>query len=173
MTDYMLIGTILKPQGVRGEAKVKIHASDPEAFLRWKTLYLLDGSVYAPVAARTSRVHDGFAYVTLEGCATPEDVERLRDRALYIDRAHAAPLDEGEVYICDLIGCAVVDAAGERLGLVTDVLQHGPVDVYVIKTPVGMMMAPALKRVFPEVDVAARQVLVDRERLKEVAVLED
>ncbi|MBR6028780.1 MAG: 16S rRNA processing protein RimM [Clostridia bacterium] len=170
LNEYLMIGEVLKPQGVRGEAKIRPYTDDPEAFRRWKTLYLEAGGVYTPVAAACSRVHDGFAYVTLAGCAKPEDVEKLRGRKLYIDRAHAAPLPEGEVYIADLIGCEAVDEKGQHIGRVTDVLQHGPVDVYVFDTPRGEMLAPALKAVFPETDVAARRLTVDSERLAEVAV---
>lgn len=78
MTEYMMIGEVLKPQGVRGEAKVKPYAADPEDFRRWETLYLSDGAAYTPVKAVCSRVHDGFAYVTLGDCAGPEDVEKFR-----------------------------------------------------------------------------------------------
>ena len=49
-------------------------------------------------------------------------------------------------------------------------LQHGPVDVYVFRTPRGGMMAPALKAAFPAVDVAARRITVDAARLAEIAV---
>ena len=44
---------------------------------------------------------------------------------LYVDRAHAKPLEENEWFICDLIGCEVRTEDGERLGTVTDVLQPG------------------------------------------------
>ena len=77
------------------------------------------------------------------------------------------------MYICDLIGCEAVDETGAVVGTLTDVLQHGPVDVYVFRTPRGTMMAPALKAVFPRVDVAARRMDVCAERLQEVAVVED
>lgn len=173
MNEYMLVGEILKPQGVRGECKIKIFASNPEQFRKWKTLYLQQGDSYVPMAAACSRVHDGFAYVTLEGCATPEDVEKYRGQAVYIDRVHAAKLPKGMVYIVDLIGCEAVDETGAVIGVLTDVLQHGPVDTYVFKTPKGVMMAPALKAAFPEVDVDARCITVDSERLNEVAVFED
>lgn len=173
MTDYMLIGIILKPQGVRGEAKVKIYASNPDDFLRWKTLYLQNGAEYTPFKAKCSRVHDGFAYVTLEGCTSVDDVEKLRDRQLFIDRAHAAPLEEDEVYICDLLGCKAVDENGNEVGTLQDVLQHGPVDVYVFKTSRGTMMAPALKAAFPQVFPEEKRMVVNAERLSEVAVFED
>ena len=173
LSAYLLIGQVLRPQGVRGEAKIRPYAANPEDFRRWTTLYLQNGEEYAPIGCACSRVHDGFAYATLEGCANPDDVEKLRGRKLFIDRAHANALEEDEVYICDLIGCEAVDEAGEAVGTLTDVLQHGPVDVYVFRTARGTMMAPALKAVFPRVDVAARRIDVCAERLQEVAVLED
>ncbi len=173
MNEFMLIGTILKPQGVRGEAKVKIYARNPEDFLRWKMLYLKREQEFVGLSCKCSRVQDGFAYVTLEGCSSVDDVERLRNQELYIDRAHAAPLEDGAVYICDLIGCRALDDQEHEIGVVTDVLQHGPVDVYVFKTPKGVMMAPALKTVFTEVDTAAGIIHTDAERLAEVAVFED
>lgn len=173
MNEYLMIGEVLKPQGVHGEAKVKPYAADLEAFRRWETLYLRDGESYTPIAARCSRVHDGFAYVTLGDCTSPETVEKLRGRRLYIDRAHAAHLEEDEVYISDLIGCKAVDENGTEIGTLTDVLQHGVVDVYVFKTPTGTLMAPALKAVFPTVDVRAGRIDVCAERLDEVAVRED
>ena len=174
MTQYLMIGEVLKPQGIRGEVKVKPYAANHEDFRRWKKLYLQekDGS-YAPIKAVCSRVHDGFAYVTLGECASIEDAEKLRGRQLFIDRAQAGKLAEGEVFLSDLIGCEAVDEQGNTLGTLTDVLQHGAVDVYVFKTSKGTLMAPALKAVFPTVDVAARRIDVVSERLEEVAVREE
>jgi len=173
MTEYLMIGEVLKPQGVRGEVKVKPYAANIDDFCRWTTLYLREGDKYRPVEAECSRVHDGFAYITLDGCTSMDEAEKLRGRQLYIDRAHAAELEEDAVYICDLIGCEAVDEQGKSVGKLTDVLQHGPVDVYVFQTPRGMMMAPALKTVFPKVDVESRRIDVVTERLNEVAVFED
>ncbi len=173
LQHYLMIGEILRPQGVHGEAKIRPYAQNPEDFLSWKTLYLKTGDTYAPVGAKCSRVHDGFAYVTLEGCASPDDVEKLRGRELWIDRAHAAGLAEGEVYISDLIGCALVDERGEKLGTLRDVLQNGPTDIYVFDTPRGEMMAPALRAAFPETDVERQIITADSERLAEIAVYAD
>ena len=103
LSAYFLVGEVLKPHGIHGEAKVKPYARNPEDFLKWKTLYVKTGEIYSPVSAKCSRVHDGFAYLTLEGCTTPEDVERNRGKELYVDRAHASPLEEGEFYISDLM----------------------------------------------------------------------
>ncbi len=173
MNEYLMIGEVLKPQGIRGEAKVKPYAADADDFLRWKTLYVQRDNDFEPIAARCSRVHDGFAYITLGACANPNDVERLRGTQLYIRREQTVQPGEDETFICDLIGCEAVDENGNVLGKLTDVLQHGPVDVYVFRRNRGSFMAPALKAVFPSVDVAQRRIDVCTEKLQEVAVFED
>ena len=174
MTQYLMIGEVLKPQGIRGEVKIKPYAANHEDFRRWKKLYLQekDGG-YTEIKAICSRVHDGFAYVTLGECASIEDAEKLRGRELFIDRQQAGRLDEGEVFVTDLIGCEAIDEQGRPIGTLTDVLQHGAVDVYVFKTARGTLMAPALKAVFPTIDVAARRIDVVSDRLAEVCVREE
>ena len=174
LTPYFCIGEVLKPQGIRGEAKVRPYTDDPESFRRWTTLYRRDGDAWLPIRSRFSRAHDGFVYLTLEGCASPEDVEKLRGLELYIDRAHATPLPEGMFYLADLIGCEARDEADRPLGTLTEVLQHGPTDVYVFRgAKGGSWMAPALPDVFPVRDVEKGVLRVNSERLKEVAVYED
>ena len=170
MNQYLMIGEVLKPQGIKGEAKIKPYAANHDDFFAWKTLYLLQGETYQPIKSKCVRVHDGFVYLLLEGCQNPDDVEKLRGKQLYIDREHANPLEEDEVYITDLIGCEGVDENGNSIGTLVDVLQHGMVDVYVFKSKRGGLMAPALKAVFPTVDVAGRRITVDSQRLAEVAV---
>lgn len=172
LQPYLLIGEVLRPQGVRGEAKVRPYAADPDSFLRWKTLYYHLNGEYVPVEAKCSRVHDGFAYITLGDCTNPDDVEKIRGRQLYIERAQVR-VPRGTVLVADLIGCKGVDENGNEIGVLTDVLQNAPVDVYVFRTKSGTLMAPALKAAFPEVDVEAGRILVNSERLDEVAVRED
>ncbi len=173
MTDYLMIGEVLKPQGVRGEVKIRSFAADTELFRSWNPLFLEDAGSYTPLPCRFGRIHDGFVYATLGDCATVEEAENLRGRFLYIDRAHAAPLEEGSVYIADLIGCEAVDEEGNVLGRLTDVLQHGSVDTWVFRGKKGGFLAPALKDVFTEVDTAGRRIRVNTARLHEVAVFED
>ena len=112
-------------------------------------------------------------YAYLGECASMEDAEKYRAVQLYVDRAHANPLEEDEVYISDLIGCEGIDEEGKSIGELTDVLQHGVVDVYVFKAKGKSVMAPALKAVFPTVDVAEKRISVIREKLDEVAVWEE
>ncbi len=173
MREYLMIGSVLKPQGIHGECKIKSWAADAENFAGWETLYLEAEGRWEPVSCRVHRIRDGFVYAVLGDCASPEDVEKLRGRELYIDRAHAAAPEKDSNYIADLIGCEARDPAGQVIGILTDVLQHGSVDTWVFRTDRGTMMAPALLKVFPRVDAEAGVIAVDPERLREVAVFED
>ena len=170
MQSYLMIGTVLKPQGIRGEVKIKPYAARVEMFSSWKNLYLEDKGAYTPVSLKVTRIHEGFVYACLADSKSADDAEAFRGRDLYIDRAHAAPAEDGAVYIADLIGCEAVDEEGRAVGTLTDVLQHGSVDTWVFKTPSGTLMAPALLAVFPQVDAAARRIQVVAEKLREVAV---
>lgn len=173
MKDYLMVAEVLKPQGVRGEVKLKPYTADAGSFSRWKTLYLFDGKDYSPVPSKVSRIHDGFVYTVLGDCASMEDAEKLRGRELFIDRAHADPGDPDAFFIEDLIGCEAVDENGTTVGTLTEVLQYGTVDTWVLRTPRGTMMAPALLAVFTEVDTRTGRILVNSEKLREVAVFED
>ena len=172
MKEYLMIGTVLKPQGVRGECKIRSYVAQIDLFRKWGTLYVKDkgAETYRPVSVRLDRIHEGFVYAVLEGCESADAAERFRGCDLYIDRAHAAKPGKDGVLIADLIGCEAVDGSGGVVGTLTDVLQYGPVDTWVFKTPSGTLMAPALKAVFPEVDAEAGRILVVKDRLEEVAV---
>lgn len=173
MEEYLLIGTVLRPQGIRGECKVKSYASDISLFHDWKTLYLREGDSYSPVPFRTVRISDGFVYAVPGGCTDANGAEAFRNADLYIRRDQAADPGENAELIADLIGCRAVDEAGKEVGVLTDVLQNGPVDTWVFRTDRGIMMAPALLSAFPEVKVRERLITADSARLAEVAVYED
>ena len=172
MQDYLMIGTVLKPQGIRGEVKIKPYAARVEMFSSWKNLFLENQGAFSPVPVKVTRIHDGFVYAFLAGCSSADDAEAFRGRDLYIDREHAAPPEDGAVYIADLIGCEAADEDGNPVGTLTDVLQYGSVDTWVFRTPSGTLMAPALLSVFPQVDPAAGRILVCAEKLREVAVFD-
>ena len=105
MSDYLMIGEVLKPQGIHGECKIRSWAADTALFSEWKTLFLRQQEAYVPVPFHLRRIQDNFVFGVLGSCVTVADAEKYRGRELYIDRVHAAPLEEGAVYIADLIGC--------------------------------------------------------------------
>jgi len=173
-TQYLQIGEIVKPQGIRGEVKLRAMTSDLTRFARLESVFMLKNGAYEEIRVQKGRTYDGFAFLKLQGIDDRNAAEALRGVKLFVDRAHAIELDEDENFVCDLIGLEAVDTNGEAIGELVDVLTPNSVcDVYVFDTPRGEMMIPALRRVVKEVDLDAGKIVLDAQVLMEVAVWED
>ena len=174
LDEYLVIGEILKPQGVKGEVKVRPITCDPSRFEGLTRVFFKDAQgAYAPIKVKISRVDPDAAYLTVRGYSDRTAAEDLRGRLLYVDRASAMKLPEDAEFICDLIGCVAYDDTGRLIGTLTDVLQPGAGDVYVFRGPLGEVLVPALKTVFLEVDVQTKKMLLSAARLIEVAVFDE
>ena len=173
-SEYLQIGEIVKPQGSRGEVKLRAMTSDMDRYARLETVYLKEGKNYVPRKVLKGRSYDGFAFLVLEGVTDRNQAELLRGTEVYIDRAHAVELDEDENFICDLEGLEAYDTQGNHIGTLREVLTPNQIcDVYVFDTPRGEMMIPALRRVVKEVDLDEEKIILDEQVLPEVAVWED
>ena len=174
-SEYLSIGEVLKPQGVRGQVKVRPDSDDPARFLKLDAVYVKTGDQYKPVCiSNVESRADGFIYCVLDQADNRDQAEKQRGWMLYVDRAHAVELEEGRYFISDLLGCQVQDQQGNALGIIDDVLQPGANDVYQIKCPDGRLMyLPVLPFVIKQVNVKEGYIVVDQEKLPEVAVFED
>lgn len=170
LSDYLLIGQVTRPQGIKGLVKVRPETSDPARFEELTTAFLKDGEGYAPLSVDEVNVREDGVYLRLNGAQDRDAAEKQRGWMLYVDRAHARVLAENETFICDLIGCKALDRQGKELGTVQDVLQPGGNDVYVIRAPQGEMLVPSLKFVIPQVHPEKGYIVLDESRLPEVAV---
>lgn len=170
MTEYFELGRILKPQGIRGEVKLDAFTDDLSRFDVLTFVYQKNNDTYERIDVESTRIDGRFAYLKLRGLDSRDDAEKLRGRILYVDRAHAAKLPKGAFYIQDLLGCKLEDTDGNILGILSDILQNGAADVYVIKAETGTFMFPSVKHVVLKRDIKKGVITVDSKRLAEVAV---
>ena len=170
---YLLMGEIVRPQGIHGEVKLRHYTDDPERFQELQTLYAQRGEGYEPVRLTGARTHKGDVYLTLAGVSDRDAAEALRGIRLYVKREDARQLEEGEVFIAEILGATAYDTKGNTLGTLADVLTPGGVDVFVFDTPRGRLMMPAVGHVLLEMDAEAGRIVLDESRLDEVAVYED
>ena len=76
MDDFLMIGTVLKPQGVRGECKIRSWAADISRFNTWKVLYMKTVDGFMPVAVEVTRISDGFVFALIAdliGCTARDE----------------------------------------------------------------------------------------------------
>ena len=171
--DYLLLGEIVRPQGIRGEVKVRHYTDDPERFYDLDVVFLKRGESYDEMTVTDARVQGDDVYLKLEGIDDRNEAEKLRNIQLWVDRDNAVELGEDEVFIADSLGAKAFDTKGNQLGILKDVLTPGGVDVFVLKTPKGTLMFPALKEVLLEMNADEGRLVLDENKLEEVALYED
>ena len=169
---YLLLGEIVRPQGVRGEVKVRHETDDPSRFEALENVYVEKEGRYEPLRVLKSRAQGDNVYLTLENVNDRDAAEKLRGVKLYIDRAHARQLGEDEFFIADLIGVKAVSSDGEEIGTLRDVMQSGAAPVLVFDTKRGTMMMPFVGRTVKDIDVQAGRMTLDAQTLDEVALYE-
>ena len=171
--EYLLLGEIVRPQGIRGEVKVRHYTDDPERFYDLDVVFLKRGENYDEVNVEDARVQGDDVYLKLEGIDDRNQAEKLRNIQLWVDRDNAVELGEDEVFIADILGAKAFDTQGNQLGVLRDVLTPGGVDVFVLKTPKGNLMFPALKEVLLEMNADEGKLVLDENKPEEVALYED
>jgi len=135
--DFITIGVIIAPHGVRGDLRIMPRTDFPERFMHMDACYI-DGKEYHVASAR---FHKQFVL------ACREDLVEL---------------PEGRYYIFDIIGLEVQDTKGNVLGTVTDVLQPGANDVYVVsKDGEPDQLFAAIEEVVKDIDVENNLMIVD------------
>lgn len=164
--SMLTVGEILKPQGIRGELKVKPFTDTPATFSSFKRIFLEDEE-YKVLSVRTG---DGFVYLGLRGVPDRNAAELLRGKKLTVPREEAPLLPEGSYYIADLLGSDVVTENGEKLGTLTDITQAA-CDVYTLDMGGRNVLFAAAKGVVVQVDLTGKKIVVNKKRFYEVAVL--
>ena len=165
MNDRLTVATILKPQGIRGEVKVKALCDSAEDLKAFKKL-IIDGAEYSVLSVRAS---GEFAYIGLKGIADRNAAELLRGKDIEVNRSDAPALPEGRYYIVDLIGCKVVNERGDELGEITSVTP-AKTDIYVLERAGKEITFVAADGVISDIDIDARKITVNAKRFKEVSL---
>ena len=160
MDEYIKIGTITQPFGIKGEMKVYPHTDDPGRFKRLKKVFIKNGESFAEYESQSAKLSLPLVILKLKGIETPEEIRPLRQKDLYVLREDAVPLNDGEYYSADIIGMDVVDDEGIERGKITDIIQTGANDVYEITGNGKVFLLPAIKQCILNVDVAAKKMTI-------------
>jgi len=165
-TIEVVVGRIGKPHGIRGEVTVDVRTDEPERRFAPGTVLRAEpprGSESRLRALRVERFrwHQQVLLVTFAELGDRNAAEAARGSVLHADiPLDATPEDPDEFYDHQLVGLAVCDLDGTHLGEVTG-LTHGAQDLLMVRTPDGRdTLVPFVKALVPEVDLAARRVVV-------------
>lgn len=163
--DRLTVAVIVKPQGIRGEVKIKALCDSAEDLKGLKRVFI-DGVEYGVLGVRAQ---GETGYIALKGVFDRNAAELLRGKEIEAERDDMPSLPENRFYIADLTGCAVVTSSGEEIGEVVSVTP-ARTDIYTLTTPKGEVSFAAAEGVIEDVDVQNKKITVNKKRFKEVSV---
>ncbi len=156
--DFLVIGKIIKPHGIKGEVSVKVLTDFSERFDNLEYTFLGDDDSQTEYAVEAARWHKERVLMTFAGISDRNAAETLRGLYLKIPIAEAMPLEPGVYYHYQLINLNVVTDTGEHLGRITEIIETGANDVYVVQGEKGEILLPVIEEVILSIDLEAEQV---------------
>jgi 16S rRNA processing protein RimM len=155
------VGRIGAAHGTGGEVKLWPFTAEPGAVADYGALETADGARRFEIASL--RPAEDFLIARFKGIADRTAAERLCNVDLYVPRERLPAPAPDEFYYADLIGLAVEDRAGTKLGGIVAVHNYGAGDLLEIARRGGgeTVMVPFTAAMVPTVDTAAGRVIVD------------
>ena len=154
LSDFVAIGQILKPHGVKGALRVRPFTDDAERFSLMNRIYLTHNEVTrtAFTVCRT-KPSNRFIILSLKEINSVESAEEWREAFIEIPRSECPPLTEGVHYYFELIGLIVYSNRGDRIGELVDVYTTAASDIYVIRNQNREILIPAVPEFIERIDV--------------------
>ena len=149
--EFIIIGQITKPHGVRGEMRVKPYTDEPERFT-WLDYLYVGETAPQKMAVEQARAHQGMILLKLTAVTTRDAADALRGEWLMLPEDEALPLEEGEYYLYQLEGLAVITDEGEPLGSLTRIIETGANHVFVVQGESGELLLPDIAEVIQDID---------------------
>jgi 16S rRNA processing protein RimM len=165
--DWVELGRVLRPHGLDGCLLVALHSDDPANLLAAKSLLLAGDPGTIPFRIASAEPagpgSGGRARVRLHlvGLGTRERAAEFAGAALLIPASELPALPEGEFYWRDLIGLRALDAQGECLGTLVEILPTRGVDVLVVRGDGPDLLLPATSTLIVRVDRERRELWLD------------
>ncbi len=155
----MAVGRISRPHGVNGEVRVELLTDVPERF-EWLDIIYLGEANPRPVGIESVRYHQGIVLLKLAGYPTRTEAETLRGQLLQVPESEAVPLAEGEYFLYQLVGLQVFTEEGEPIGRLSEVLETGANNVFVIDGSHKQYLIPDIPDVVREIDLEAGRLVI-------------
>ena len=149
------MGRVAGSYGVRGWIKVAPQQGVADALVATREWWLGDEARRVESARR----HSATVIAKLAGVDSREQALALKGQEVSVPREALPEAGEGHYYLADLLGLEVVNAKGERLGVVRQWLTNGPQDVMEV-TGDRVRLLPWVPAVVKRVDLEAKRIEV-------------
>ena len=173
--DAIEVGRILDAWGIKGGFKVLPYSASPEALFSSKRWYLLPPEPRAGIVRNDKHAVQGTQLLRISSakehgdgitaqamdCSDRNSAEALKGARIFIARSSFPTAGNDEFYWVDLLGLAVVNREGRRLGVVKDLMATGPQTVLVIEADAPAQDGKKLETLIPFVSAYVDKVSLE------------
>jgi len=158
--EFLAVGKLRRPHGVRGEMLMSIWTDFPERLHPEKQVFV--GENYQPYQINTIRDHNQGLIVSFDGFASRDDVGHLRNQVVYVRASDVPALPDNGIYLHQLIGLKVVSDDDETaLGIVNEIIETGANYVLLVRREgKGDLLIPDIDPVVLNINLEKGEILV-------------
>lgn len=153
VSPYIECAKVINTHGCHGGLKLESWCNTPDELAELKRVYVRSGASYQACKVLKASIFKQFVLVELDTVNTMDEAMALKGTILYAKREDFQ-LSEDEYFIADLIGLEVIHAdSGKVYGKLSEIINRGASDIYVVLTPEGERMMPVVDEFVDHVDI--------------------
>ncbi|AVK83148.1 ribosome maturation factor RimM [Lysinibacillus sp. B2A1] len=163
--EWFNVGRIVNTHGIRGEVRILSTTDfEEERFAVGNRLAAFKKDDKKPtwVTIVSVRRHKNFILLSFEGMDNINFVEPFKEGMLKVTKDQLSDdlLQENEFFFHEIIGCEIVSEEGEKIGVVSDILQTGANDVWVVKGAKKEHYIPYIEDIVKEINVDDKKIVI-------------
>ena len=157
----LLVGKVIRPHGLGGLLRIYSYAQSVETFLKADSIFLkLDPEEFQEYRVVSIKTHRNVHLLKLEGLDSLEDAEMCRGAEILIKKDSLVRNDEEEYFWFELIGLEVFLENGSYIGVLSNILDTGSNDIYIVREGKKEILIPAVYDVIKKIDLENGKMLV-------------
>jgi len=159
--SLIAVGRITGTHGIKGQLRLQSYSGNLDSLTAARTVILRqpDG-ILREYGLRRAADHGTVFLLTLDGFDNINQVLDLVGNEICLLPEQLPDTDEGEYYWRDLLGLTVITDGGQTLGTISDILETGANDIYLVTGQGREYLIPAVADVITKVDLMARTMTI-------------
>ena len=152
--NWAPFGKLGKTHGLKGELKLHPFFPDTDLYQAECPVWLADEESAGQSSEYcVESIRGASPIIKLKGCDSLEEAKALVGCTLFVLRENFKKLPPGKYYWFEIEGLEAYDETGKFYGCVTEVIETGSNDVYVVKDGNKELLLPAIDWVIKSVDL--------------------
>jgi len=157
----VILGKVIGHFGVQGWVKIFSYTKPKQAILDYKEMTMKEKNQWKSIKIEESKIHGKNVLIKIKNIENREKAEQILGKYLGVSRGDLPNLTDGHYYWTDLEGMEVEDLKGNKIGIVSYILETGANDVMVIENDDEILIPFLMDRVVKEVNFKLNKIIVD------------